>query len=62
MDEGFYAYTGRGEGSFCEVQELVMHSVVACNDESAIAADKSVIYIEGLRSAITIFWRFWGVT
>ena len=52
MDEGFAAYSVRGEGSLSKVQDSVMHFVVMYDDESFVVAAKSVTYGEGLREAV----------
>ena len=39
-----------------------MHFVMPCNDESHVAVDKFVTYVEGLITTITIFLEVRGVT
>ena len=62
MDEGFSMYAGMEEVLFREVQELVNHFFVTCNDEASISADKSVTYREGQISAVTFLGWGRGVT
>ena len=62
VDEGFDTYIVRGEGLFSKVdlEELVTHFVVKCNDEASIAAAKSMTYEEVLSTAINFFKWFEG--
>ena len=55
VDEGFAVYAVRGEVSSIEVEDLVTHSVVTCNDEDSLTAAKYMKYVEGLRSSVTYF-------
>ena len=48
-------YAVRGEVSSIEVEDLVTHSVVTCNDEDSLTAAKYMKYVEGLRSSVTYF-------
>ena len=48
MDEGFYAYTVIGKVLLSEVEELIMHFVVMCNDKASNDTAKSAAYGEGL--------------
>ena len=43
MDEGFVAYTVRGEVSLIKVEELVTNFIVTCNYEASIATSKFVM-------------------
>ena len=61
MDDGFSAYTVRGEGSSCEVEELTTHLIMTCNDELSVSAAKSTKYGKGLRATIN-FLNIRGVT
>ena len=62
VDEGFDTYTVRGEGLLSEldVEELVTHFVVTCNDEASISAAKSMTFEEGLSTDINFFKWFEG--
>ena len=42
-----------------EEEELSTHSIVTCDDESSVAADKPVAYGEGMRASVTFFLG-WG--
>ena len=40
-------YTFRGEGSLCELEDLVTHFIMTCDDEPSMSAAKSVTYGKG---------------
>ena len=61
-DDGFSAYTVRGEGLPSEVEELVIYFVVICDYEASIAAAQSMTYGEGCGAAVSFFLQVWGVT
>ena len=48
-------YTVRGEVSLAEVEYTFTHFIVACDDKSSVAADKSVIYREVLIEDFSFF-------
>ena len=54
-------YVVREKGIFREVEEIVTHFIVTCDDESSLAAPKSVSYIKGLRAAVAFFLKVKGV-
>ena len=62
VDEGFTTYAVRGEGSLSDVEYLVIHFFVMCNEEASVAAVKSVTYEEGLIVSVKKNWRLGGVT
>ena len=43
-----------------EVEELVTHFITTCDDESSVAAAKSVTYGKELRAAVAFFLRLGG--
>ena len=43
-----------------EVEELVMHLIMKCNDEPSVSAAKSVTYGKGLRETITFILKVSG--
>ena len=44
VDAGFDTYTVRGEGLSSKVEDIVTHFFVMCNEDSYVAADKSMAY------------------
>ena len=48
------AYAVRREGFSSEVEDLVMHFIVTCNDEVSVAADKSLTYREVLIASVAV--------
>ena len=43
-----------------EVEDLVMHLIMKCNDKPSISAAKYVKYRKGLRATITFFKGYGG--
>ena len=52
MDGRFYVYKVRGKGLSIEVEEIVTHFIVTCDDEASITEDKSMTYTKGLSIAV----------
>ena len=48
-------------GMFCEVDELVTHFIVTCDDNSTIFQIDLVMYREELGTTVTFFWMLVGV-
>ena len=48
-------YTVRGEGSSCNIEELVLYLIMTYDDEPFIPAAKSVTYGKRLRSTIVFY-------
>ena len=59
--EGFDAYAVRLEGLPSEVEDLVMHFILMCDNKASVTAARSVMYGEGPRAAVTFLW-LGGVT
>ena len=62
MDEGFNAYTVRGEGLLSEVEELVMNFIVTFNDKESVTAAKYVTYGEVMSITVALFLKVRRVT
>ena len=52
---------GRGGGLSREIQELVTHFVVTCNNEASVAAAKSATYVEVRRASVAFIWGLGGL-
>ena len=60
MDEGFYVYTVRGKCLQSEVEKIITHFIVTCDDDYSVFAVKSVTYREGLRADIGFLKGYGG--
>ena len=60
VDEGFDTDAVWLKGMFCEVDELITHFIVTCNDESDIFSIMCVVCGEGLVNTVTFFWDLGG--
>ena len=54
LDEGFAAYTVRGEGLLILVEDIVMQFIMMYDDKASVTAAQSVAYWEVLREALKI--------
>ena len=54
MDESFAAYTVRGEGSLIELEDVVTHFIVMCNDNSSVSKSTFVTYRKGMTSVVGV--------
>ena len=61
MYEEFYLYAFLVEGSSYEVENLVTHLIVTCDDDTYVSAAKSLTYRKLLGSTVT-FFHVSGVT
>ena len=48
-------YAVRAEGLLRDIQELVMHFIVTCDDEASVTAAKPVTYREEMNVAVVFF-------
>ena len=60
-DEGFAEDAVLLKCTFREVDELVTHFIVTCNDESTVFEIKCMTYLEVLGKTITFFLGIGGV-
>ena len=61
VDEGFAAYSVKGEGLPFKLDKLVTHLAMMCDDKPSVSAANYVTYIKGLRETIAfIFNLIWG--
>ena len=61
VDGGFAVDAVLLKGKLQEMDEIVKHFIVTCDDKSAVFAIKCMRYVEGLGTTAKCFWRLGGV-
>ena len=61
MDEGFAAYSVRGEGLSGEVDDILSYHIITCDGNNSIAASKRIIERKVLQSTVAFTLKFRGV-